>query len=113
MLGYVLILLMFGPVAYWFMSLHSTAGDVATVFVGLVCASALLLWHGRKPDETVSAAARAYLDGIDEMMRIRALDGDEEDIMNQLDELWYELSDDDLKVVNKSMRAIYARDSGV
>lgn len=50
MLGYALILTMCVPVGWWFVSLHTTAGDVATVFVGLVCLSALILWRGRKPD---------------------------------------------------------------
>ena len=50
MIGYLAILAMCSPVAYWFYSQHTTLGDVGAVFIGLFCACMLILWRGRKPD---------------------------------------------------------------
>ena len=51
-----------------------------------------------------SQAAQDYMDGIDDLLRVRSKDGDEEPVMNRLDDLWFKMSDADLDVVREYTR---------
>lgn len=52
----------------------------------------------------ISKNAQAYMDAIDELMRVRSSGHDEDPVLDRLDDLWGKLRDEDLPIVKEHTR---------